>query len=133
MQGNIHKRILFGILFPAFIVIGCLCATSKTLTLPCYFRDLTGLYCPGCGSGHAVAAMLRGDFGAAFRWNPMVYLLGIPSMGILIYEYIRVVFGIRSMKPVMLPGWLMYSMAALLIAFWILRNVPQFPFLAPIT
>ena len=131
MQGNLYKRILLGILFPAFIAIGCLCAMSKTLVLPCYFHDLTGLYCPGCGSGHAVAATLRCEFGEAFRWNPMVYLLGIPSMAILIYEYVRIVFCIRHLKPVILPGWLMHSMVALLIAFWILRNIPFFSFLAP--
>ena len=131
MPKKSYERILFGILFPIFIAIGCLCATSKTLSLSCRFHDLTGLYCPGCGSGRAVAATLRGDFREAFRWNPMVYLLGIPSMGILIYEYIRVVFGIRSLKPVMLPEWLMRSAAALLLTFWILRNLPLFSFLAP--
>jgi hypothetical protein len=103
----------------------------KTLALPCYFRELTSLYCPGCGSGHAIAATLKGDFLEAFRWNPLVYLLGIPSMGILLYEYVRFVFGIQHMKPVMLPGWMMRGAAAILIAFWILRNIPLFSFLAP--
>ena len=131
MQRNLYKRILFGILFPAFIAIGCLCATSKTLVLPCYFRTLTGLYCPGCGSGHAVAATLRGHLWEAFRWNPMVYLLGIPSLVILIHEYVRIVFDVRRLKPIILPVWLVYSVTVLLIAFWILRNIPFFSFLAP--
>lgn len=120
-----------GILFPVLIAIGCLCAVSKTLVFPCYFYDLTGLYCPGCGSGRAVAAMLRGDFLQAFRWNPMIYLLGIPSLGILVYEYIRIVFGVRRLKPVTPPVWLMRSVLVLLIAFWVLRNTALFSFLAP--
>lgn len=131
MQGNLHKRILFGILFPAFIAVGCLCAVSKTLVLPCYFRDLTGLYCPGCGSGRAVAATLRGDFLQAFRWNPMLYLLGIPSMAVLIHEYIRVVFDVRGLKPVTVPDRVTGGVTVALIAFWILRNIPWFSFLAP--
>ena len=72
-----------------------------------------------------------GNFREAFRWNPMVFLLGIPSMGILAYEYIRFVFDVRSMKPVMLPVWVIRGTAAILIAFWILRNIPALSFLAP--
>ena len=104
---------------------------SKTLVLSCWFYETTGLFCPGCGSGRAVAATLRGDLREAFRFNPMLYLLGIPSMAVLIHEYVRIVFGVRSLKPVMLPVWLMRSVTTLLIAFWILRNIPLFSFLAP--
>lgn len=131
MQRNLYKRILLGILFPAFIAIGCLCAMSETLILSCRFHDLTGLYCPGCGSGRAVAATLRGDFREAFRWNPMVYLLGVPSMAILGYEYVRVVFGVRRLKPVMMSERLVSSVTVLVIVFWVLRNIPFFSFLAP--
>ena len=104
---------------------------SETLILSCRFHDLTGLYCPGCGSGRAVAVTLRGDFREAFHWNPMVYLLGVPSMTILGYEYVRVVFGVRRLKPVMLSEWLMSSVTVLVIVFWVLRNIPFFSFLAP--
>ena len=131
MKKYLVKRILYGILFPLFILIGCLCATSKWLVLPCGFYDLTGLYCPGCGSGRAVAATLRGDLWAAFRWNPMLYILGIPSMAVLVWEYIRVVFDIRKMKPVTPPQWLVITVTVLVIAFWIGRNLPWFAFLAP--
>lgn len=131
MKQPLHKRILFGILFPAFIALGCLCAASRTLSLPCRFYELTGLYCPGCGSGRAIAAILRGDWTAAFRWNPLVFLLGFPSIAVLIHEYIRVVFGVRQLKPVLPPQWLSTGVVVLLFAFWILRNLPWFAFLAP--
>ena len=61
----------------------------------------------------------------------MVYLLGVPSMAILGYEYVRVVFGVRRLKPVMLSEWLMSSVTVLVIVFWVLRNIPFFSFLAP--
>ena len=67
----------------------------------------------------------------AFHWNPMVYLLGVPSMAILGYEYVRVVFGVRRLKPVMLSEWLVSSVTVLVIVFWVLRNIPFFSFLAP--
>ena len=65
------------------------------------------------------------------HWNPMVYLLGVPSMAILGYEYVRVVFGVRRLKPVMLSEWLVSSVTVLVIVFWVLRNIPFFSFLAP--
>ena len=131
MRKYLVKRILYGILFPLFILIGCLCATSERMVMPCYFYDLTGLYCPGCGSGRAVAATLRGELWTAFRWNPMLYLLGIPAMAVLVWEYIRVVFDVRKMKPVEPPQWLICTVAATVIGFWVLRNLPWFSFLAP--
>ena len=131
MVQNRTKRILYGVLFPVFILIGCLCASGNGLSLPCMFRELTGLYCPGCGSGRSVAAILRGDWGEAFRYNPMLFLLGFPSMGVLIHEYIRVVFAVPGMKPLVPPQWLLRSAVAVLTVFWILRNIPQFSFLAP--
>lgn len=103
------------------------------MVLPCYFRELTGLYCPGCGSGHAVAVTLRGNFWEAFQWNPMVYLLGIPSMAILMHEYIRMVFNIRNIKPVVLPGWLMRGIVFFMVVFWILRNISWLSFLTPLS
>lgn len=132
MRKDLTKRILYGILFPLFILIGCLCAASEWFVLPCPFYELTGLYCPGCGSGRAVAATLRGELWTAFCQNPMLYILGIPSMAVLIWEYIRIVFYVRRMKPVTPPQWLVYSVLVLLVGFWILRNVPWFSFLAPI-
>ena len=53
-------------------------------------------------------------------------------MAVLIWEYIRIVFYVRRMRPVTPPQWLVYSVLVLLVGFWILRNLPWFSFLAPI-
>ncbi len=37
--------------------------------MPCPFRAVTGLLCPGCGMTHAVAAILHGDPGSAMEYN----------------------------------------------------------------
>ena len=41
----------------------------------CLFHALTGLDCPGCGGLRSVQSLLHGDFAAAFRFNPLLYLL----------------------------------------------------------
>ncbi len=40
--------------------------------MPCVFRELTGLYCPGCGGTRAVKAMLKGDLVSSFLYHPLI-------------------------------------------------------------
>lgn len=42
------------------------------LFLPCLFRAVTGLYCPGCGGTRAVWYLLHGHFFLSFRFHPLV-------------------------------------------------------------
>lgn len=42
---------------------------------PCPFRSLTGWDCPLCGGTRLGAALLHGQVGTAFAYNPAVFLL----------------------------------------------------------
>ena len=44
------------------------------LHIPCVFREVTGIRCPACGISHAALAVLRLDFAAAWRHNPLIFL-----------------------------------------------------------
>ena len=58
----------------------------------CPFRTLTGWRCPGCGSTHALAAMLSGRFADAFHYNAAAVIVW-PMLGALamseIYSALR--------------------------------------------
>lgn len=41
---------------------------------PCPFRALTGWECPFCGGTRLGAALLHGEVGAAFAFNPVVFI-----------------------------------------------------------
>lgn len=43
--------------------------------VPCLFRWLTGLRCPGCGVTHMCAALLHGQWAAAWQANSCLLLL----------------------------------------------------------
>ena len=66
---------------PLLVALGLLLGSgAAVLWAPgCPVRELTGLKCPGCGSGRAMAALLRGDAAAMMYWNallpPLVVLL----------------------------------------------------------
>ena len=131
MRSGRFLRILLGIGAPAVIALVCFLVYADRLTVPCVFYELTGFYCPGCGSGRAVYAILHGSLRESFRYNPMLYILGIPSSVVLLLEYLRLVFPSLHRKPVFIPPPVVTGCAVLLIAYWIARNIPALTFLAP--
>ena len=99
--------------------------------LLCLFYELTGLYCPGCGSGRAAVALLHGHAGEAFSHNALLFVLGLPCGAVLVYEYLRFVFPGLRLKKIELPGWTARLALGMIAVFWVLRNIPGFEILAP--
>ena len=125
-----RQRIALGLAVPAAAVL-VLVYMRGDLGLQCPFYALTGLYCPGCGSGRAVYALLHGRLAASFRCQPLLYLLGIPAGLVFAHEYLRLVFPRLRLRPVFISQGLAIGAAVLIFAFWIARNIPAFSFLAP--
>ena len=124
-------RLLLGLGAPAALLLVCLGVYSGRLTVPCIFYETTGLYCPGCGSGRAIYALLHGRLREAFFRNMLLFVLGVPAMGILVVEYLRLVFPSLGIRPVYIPRAAAVSCAVLVIGFWIARNIPALAVLAP--
>jgi hypothetical protein len=89
----------------------------------CFFHSLTGLDCPGCGGLRATHRLLHGDFLAALKLNALfVSLLPIGAF----FGLRQIVFlttGRLWSQPFRSPRWAVF-IAALVIAFGVLRNVP---------
>ncbi len=99
---------------------------------PCIFHEITGLYCPGCGMTRATYSILNLEIKKAFGYNQLFFIL-IP---VLIYMGIKQVFNLKKygeLKPIRFPYWFTISLLFLVFLFWILRNIPIYPFkyLAP--
>ena len=89
--------------------------------IPCVFREITGLKCPGCGISRMFLSLSQLDFVAAFRHNPVVFTTGPLLLAYLAtaeIKYIR--YGERNMDK-----WeiFMWGELALLLAYGILRNI----------
>jgi len=123
----IFGAIIFVIVFLRFI------DPEKSLTLfKCPFNLLTGLYCPGCGSTRSLHHLLNGRLFTAFSFNPMLMIL----LPFLLFHFIRK--GINSFRgrptPLFLKNPKMaWALFGFMMLFWILRNIPLYPFtfLAP--
>jgi hypothetical protein len=89
----------------------------------CIWNRLTDLYCPGCGTLRAFTALAHFDFGAAFRYNPFLFLLVLP-----LAVYLCVIYIIRAISGKWVPSLLsshkaVIPAAAIIVGVWIFRNV----------
>jgi hypothetical protein len=95
----------------------------------CPFLWATGLYCPGCGSMRMVHALAHGDVGEAFGRNPLAFLL-LPVLGHLWIRWLAAAGG-RPLSTRLVRPATAWALSALLIAYWIARNLPVGRALAP--
>jgi len=123
-------RLLVGVLAPALVLLGLVWFLHGGHLL-CVFYELTGLWCPGCGSGRAFRALLRGELLRALGHNAAFVLLGLPCGVLLAREYLRFVFPGLGLRKLALHARVGPAALAILLIFWLLRNLPAFAFLAP--
>jgi hypothetical protein len=97
----------------------------------CLVHQLTGLDCPGCGAIRAVHSLLAGDLLMALRSNLLI-TLAIPLTAIGLGAWaVRRARGLRTQLQPTRTSLLV--LAGVVLAFTVLRNLPAFWFLAPIS
>ena len=103
----------------------------KNGNLPkCFFHELTGLYCPGCGVQRSFHALLNGHILTAIDYN-LLFILFLP---LIIFFILAFSLGRKHpassfiYKPVF-----SFTVVIVGVSFWVLRNIPVTPFswLAP--
>lgn len=90
----------------------------------CIFHALTGLECPGCGSQRAIYQLLNGHITEALRYNALA-VIAIPYIlaGIILHSGIIHSPKADSAKRILYSGTAAYIALAVIVAFWILRNI----------
>lgn len=90
----------------------------------CIFHALTGLECPGCGSQRAIYQLLNGHIAEALHYNALA-VIAIPYIAAGIVLHSGIVRGPRteSLKRKLYGSKAAYIALAVIVAFWILRNI----------
>jgi len=89
----------------------------------CPFRLVTGLFCPGCGTGRALHAIVHGDLAAAVRLN----VLAVAAIPVFLALALRAALVPERPLP-RPPLWLQLAVYLLLVSFLVARNLPFEPF-----
>ncbi len=90
----------------------------------CPFHKFTGLDCPGCGSQRAVHALLRGNIAAAADFN-LLLVLSIPFLSVhVVYTVLAMLRKNRMRWKVIDNPLTPKIILAVVLVFWIVRNIP---------
>lgn len=104
--------------------------TTPNGPLPvCPTKALLGIDCPGCGSLRMVYSLMHGNLLAAARFNA----LGLAAIVLLVWAYFAWIYGrvagrrIRSWQH---RRWAAVVTLSLVVAWFVVRNIPFAPFSA---
>jgi hypothetical protein len=88
----------------------------------CAFHRVTGWQCPGCGGLRAVHHLLHGEVMTAFRFNQLVVLATPFAVWFAVRRWLRgPSAGKISLRAQSRWAWIAL---AVLVVFWIVRNLP---------
>ncbi len=90
--------------------------------IPCVFKLITGLSCPGCGVTRMLISILRLDFHNAFLYNPVLFVL-LPFFAVLACRIAYVYIKRGTTDPGKGFNYIMYVIIGILYVFGILRNL----------
>jgi drug/metabolite transporter (DMT)-like permease len=125
MRKPLQDVVLFGAIIAVGAVFFFVNPATTAFYPKCLFHEMTGLYCPGCGSTRALYCLLHGEFREALCDNALV-VLALPLLGAILLART-----FRRRPPVVATqsklGWLGLLLAAIAV-FGIVRNIPCRPF-----
>ena len=132
---NINYKRIFIIVLIFMISISAVITAAYIFSelnigIPCPFYFLTGLYCPGCGGTRAVEALLNLDFIQALRYNSFIFL----AVPFILYYLICLSWAfVRGERYEAGKKFsvILIVLCAVGIVYGVIRNLPQFSFLAP--
>ena len=66
--------------------------------LPCFYKSVFGVECPGCGLQRAIIALLRGEFVESFKLYPAL----IPIVVMLVFLVAHLFFHLKNGAKILL-------------------------------
>lgn len=99
---------------------------SNLLAPKCYFYNLTGYKCIGCGTQRAIHNLLHLRFVTSFKYNPILFF-AIPYIVLLIYiQYFGGKIKFPRLYNTLTSAKAIYIVLAIMLLYWIFRNILGF-------
>jgi hypothetical protein len=124
LRGRRAQALLaLGAFSAVLLVLACVDPRTARFAPVCPFHWATGLWCPGCGTGRALHALVHGDLARAIRLNA----LSVAAIPAFLALALRAALRPEERLPVP-PAWLQVLLCAVLAFFLVARNLPWEPF-----
>jgi hypothetical protein len=113
-------------------VVGYFNPTTTGFFPVCPLFKLTGILCPGCGLTRGFHALFHGDVLTALHFNALLPIFAF-LIGFMFVSLVLIVIRGRGLSWRIFPPVSLYGFLFLAAAFFVLRNLPFYPFtlLAP--
>lgn len=90
--------------------------------IPCFFSNVLGIYCPGCGGTRAVYALVHGELLKAVWYHPLVPYGAVIGGGFMLTQGLYRL-GVKHIKPWKYHDWYLYGALAVLICNFFIKNL----------
>ena len=113
-------------------VVGYFNPTTAGFFPVCPLFSLTGIHCPGCGLTRGFHALFHGDVLTALHFNALLPIFAF-VFGFMFVSMVLIIVRGRGLSWRVFPPASLYGFLILAAVFFVLRNLPFYPFtiLAP--
>lgn len=134
LTNRLGFRVVFAVLVPLILVLGLVYlyrygGGGRNFIPKCPVYALTGLYCPGCGSGRALYSILHGQLHAALGYNPVFVILLPLAAYLVIQGYLKVITGKSVLPAIPITLNQAYICTVAILLYAVARNIPIPPFI----
>lgn len=114
------------------LIVGYFNPTTAGFFPVCPLHEMTGLNCPGCGLTRGFHALLNGDIFSALGYNALLPVFGFVFAYLSLSLFLMAIRG-RGLSWKFFTPTTTYIFLIIVAAFFVLRNLPFYPFtlLAP--
>lgn len=124
-KARLKKLLLYMMLLGMAGLLYGIFVSYTGLAIPCLFRKVTGLLCPGCGVTGMCVALLHLDWKGAFFCHPVLFVLLLPLTAVFICGAAGYVQNGRF-RFARWQNLILYVSVAALVIFGVVRNLVRF-------
>ncbi len=122
MKARLKKTLIIYIIVALAGISYAVWFNVTNIGIPCVFRLITHLKCPGCGFTHFFTELLKRHWYAAIKSNYLAPFFTVYILCLLIMTSVRYVrTGQRDIE--LGPKWLNWVFLSVVIAWGIIRNI----------
>ena len=123
MKKRIFKLVKVNLILLLSLLIYYFVNKHTGIYIPCIFREITGLKCPGCGIAHCLFALINFHFKEAFYQNQLVCIYLPFLISYYIYKSYLYIYDKKDKILVKIPNYVVVCIIIITLLYGVIRNL----------